>query len=135
MYLVTIQRNYVDSRQTSGVLKVFDSLGRVIFSCVTLELPWKNNERRVSCIPSGRYSVIPRDSVKFGYHFQILDVPKREYILFHFGNYVTDVEGCILVGENLVNINSDGLLDVSSSRKTINTLLSIVGSGFNLVII
>ena len=27
------------------------------FICYTIELPWKNNEKRVSCIPVGKYFI------------------------------------------------------------------------------
>jgi hypothetical protein len=70
----------------------------------TLELPWKDNERRVSCIPQGVYDVRKRDgaeSGKFNYeHLYILNVPNREYILFHIGNKPSDILGCVLLGIN-----------------------------------
>ena len=69
----------------------------------TLELPFKNNQRRVSCIPKGVYDVRKRDgaeSGKFKYeHLYILNVPNREYILFHIGNKPSDILGCVLLGE------------------------------------
>jgi hypothetical protein len=35
------------------------------FICYTIELPWKNNEKRVSCIPEGKYFIKKRHSQKF----------------------------------------------------------------------
>jgi hypothetical protein len=52
----------------------------------SIELPWKDNHTRVSCIPEGKYELIKRWTPKFGRHLQIMDVPGREYILIHPAN-------------------------------------------------
>ena len=71
--------------------------------CDTLELPWKNNERRISCIPEGEYKVrlrLARESATRDYlHLLVQEVPNRDYILFHRGNSAKDTSGCILVGQ------------------------------------
>lgn len=79
----------------------------------TLELPWRENARAVSCIPTGRYECVWRHSPRFGDCYHVLDVPKRSDILIHAGNlagdvakgFKSDVQGCILVG------TGDGLID------------------------
>lgn len=65
--------------------------GRI--QCVTLELPWRNNQTDISCIPQGvyRYTREPQQ-------IRIHDVPQRTGILIHIGNSATDIEGCIAVG-------------------------------------
>lgn len=71
--------------------------------CDTLELPYKDNQRSVSCIPAGQYKVrlrTPRESATRDYiHLLVQDVPNRDYILFHRGNSAKDTRGCILVGQ------------------------------------
>jgi len=71
--------------------------------CDTLELPWKNNEKSISCIPAGEYSVRlrpARQSATRDYlHLLVENVPDRSYILFHRGNTAKDSRGCILVGQ------------------------------------
>ena len=71
--------------------------------CDTLELPFRDNERSVSCIPTGEYKVrlrLPRESATRDYiHLLVQDVPSRDYILFHRGNSAKDTRGCILVGQ------------------------------------
>ena len=79
---------------TFGVL-----LDRNIPFCVTLERPWLENRRNVSCIPSGTYTCERTLSPKFGETFKVLNVPGRSHILFHKGNLSDDTHGCILVGE------------------------------------
>ena len=64
--------------------------------CKTIELPWKNNQPRVSCIPEGRYRLRRRHSPRFREHFEVMDVKDRKYILFHAGNHAgKELRGCI----------------------------------------
>lgn len=64
--------------------------------CNTIELPWKNNERRVSCIPEGKYFIRKRYSQKFKWHLEIVDVKNRSLILFHpANNALKELNGCI----------------------------------------
>ncbi len=67
--------------------------------CVTLERPWLENKKSVSCIPHGYYLCERVQSPKFGDTFEIVDVDARSHILFHKGNLSEDTHGCVLVGE------------------------------------
>lgn len=64
--------------------------------CNTIELPWKENETRVSCIPEGKYFIKKRYSQKFQWHLEVLDVKNRSLILFHpANNALQELNGCI----------------------------------------
>jgi Family of unknown function (DUF5675) len=64
--------------------------------CLTIELPWKNNETKVSCIPEGKYFIKKRYSKKFQWHLEVLDVKNRSLILFHSANNaLQELNGCI----------------------------------------
>lgn len=66
------------------------------FIAYTIELPWKNNERRVSFIPEGKYFIRKRYSQKFKWHLEIVDVSNRSLILFHPANSaLRELNGCI----------------------------------------
>jgi len=117
---IIITRTTNEDRQTLGVLKYKN------FTCFTLELPWKNNQNDVSCIPKGTYKVSKRNSLKYGQHLHILDVPNRTFILIHSGNYYKQIQGCVLVGDSLTDLNKDGYKDVTNSKKTLEKLLSIL---------
>ena len=64
--------------------------------CATIELPWKNNQRQVSCIPEGKYELKKRYNERFGDHLLVKDVPGRSYILIHaYNNALEESKGCI----------------------------------------
>lgn len=66
------------------------------FICNTIELPWKENQAKVSCIPEGEYLIKRRYSRKFQWHLEIIDVPNRSFILFHPANNAQqELHGCI----------------------------------------
>jgi hypothetical protein len=110
-------------------------------SLCTLELPWRNNAPGISCIPAGRYVCRPYSSGKFPDAWEVADVPGRSAILIHIGNYAgdtakgyrSDVQGCILVGLTLGEINGQQAL--LSSRLAMDALQAAVGrKPFTLVI-
>ena len=96
MKKVILQRVSYTQNGTFGVL--MDSKGMPL--CVTLEDPWNNNERNVSCIPTGTYKVVPHDGTKFRDVWRLENVPDRSAILIHVGNSILDTSGCILVGRS-----------------------------------
>lgn len=91
----------------------------------SLELPWKNNLPEVSCIPARVYSGEVRYSKKYGRHIHIKGVPGRSLILFHWGNFTRDTLGCILIGSNFKDIDGDGQMDVTASRKAFSIFMSL----------
>lgn len=136
MIKAILKRNY-EPKQTIGHLYVEED-GKTIFSCASLELPWLENRRNISCVPEATYIVKKRkaaESPSRNYdHFILQNVPNRSYILIHTGNFKYHVKGCILVGESHSDINSDGLLDVINSTKTLRNLYEILPEEFQLTI-
>jgi len=104
--------------------------------CDTLENPWLDNQRNISCIPEGEYKVrlrLPRESATRHYiHLLVKDVSNRDYILFHRGNTAQDTRGCILVGlssEQDVVYNSTLAMDL-----LIKELIHLGAVNINLII-
>ena len=99
------------------------------FKCYTLELPWRDNQKQISCIPSGEYNVEIRLSNKYGRVYWVRNVPNRTYILIHSGNYAGDVSkgfkshvmGCILLGKS--NGFLGGQVAVLNSRITVRAFM------------
>jgi len=104
--------------------------------CDTLELPYKDNQRNISCIPAGEYKVrlrYPRESATRDYlHLLIQDVPNRDFILIHIGNYPSSTQGCVLVGlgsEQDVVHNSRLAMEL-----LVKEILNLGGTNINLII-
>ena len=123
-----------DNKQSLGRFYLYDGV-KDVFNCKSLELPDRSNNRNVSRIPSGKYICKLRWSKKYGWHFHVTNVKDRSWILIHFGNYYTDIRGCILLGNDFIDINRDGHLDVTSSKKTLSRLLKVAPQQFELNVI
>ncbi len=132
-YLARLTRTSATTKQTLGDLIVYKD-GAEIFTCKTLELPWKNNERNSSCIPVGSYNAVKRFSPKYKNHFHLTNVPGRSMILIHIGNFYTQTEGCILVGTGHADIDADGHLDVVQSGVAMNKLNELLPDEFEVVV-
>ena len=123
---ILIERLNYGDKQTIGKLYLLNSLNEVVEEFWSLELPNKDNQRRISCIPEGVYKARKHNSPKHGLSLWLQDVPNRSEILIHKGNYYTDILGCILIGSSIMDINKDGLVDVINSKKSINKLMSML---------
>ena len=106
------------------------------FFCHTLELPYLDNQRSISCIPAGEYKArlrTARESSTRDYlHLLVEDVKDRSYILFHRGNSAKDTRGCILVGighqQDFVS-NSTLAMDLLMKE-----IINLGGTNINLII-
>ena len=88
----------------------------------SIELPWKDNHARVSCIPEGRYELVKRWSPKFNRHLQVMNVPQRKDILIHPANdALQELKGCI-APVSFITGAGKGL----RSRMALETLTSLV---------
>lgn len=135
MIWMNILRESDDGYQTLGLLMLRTPDSKVIFECKTLELPWKDNKKKESCIPRGTYKVVKRSSEKYKAHFHILDVPNRDYILIHPGNFRSQLLGCIAVGDSYSDISGDGHVDILNSKNTLAKLYSLLPDEFELTIV
>jgi hypothetical protein len=131
--MIRVLRTIDNGKQTNGVLYV-EKDNKILFECFTLELPWKDNQRRVSCIPEGTYKAVKHRSPKFGESVWIQNVPNRSEILIHPANYVRQLLGCIAPGDSLRDIDGDGLDDVTNSRNTMNKILALLPNSFEVKI-
>lgn len=75
------------------------TVGRLIVEGVcfkTLELPWENNKRGVSCIKDGVYRYFSDYSNnKKRFVIELLDVPDRSQIQIHHAKFLSWLKGCI----------------------------------------
>lgn len=96
-------RKHTSDDGTFGVM-LTDKSGKRWY---TGELPWRNNEREISCIPAGEYEARWDKSPHFGECYHLVGVPNRSEVLIHVGNWCgdkqlgkkSDVHGCIILGK------------------------------------
>lgn len=120
--------------QTTGKLLVKSSEGLKVAEFDTLELSYKGNQRRISCIPNGTYSVFPRFSFRHGTCFEIGNVPERDAILIHKGNFNSQTKGCVLIGHGFKDVNNDFELDVLNSKIAMEQLLVLLKAPTSIII-
>lgn len=91
------------------------------FVCFTIELPWKENAKNISCISEGTYELQPRFSDKHKAHLQVMDVYNRSQILIHAANdALVELQGCIAPVMQLTGIGT-GI----QSQRALQKLLSL----------
>jgi len=109
---------------TQGILVAAGFISR------TIELPWRDNESNISCIPPGEYMCRPHHSKKFGSCYLVEKVKSRTWILIHSGNFAGDKSagykthsyGCILPGKYFGMLH--GQLAVLVSRATVGKFIN-----------
>jgi hypothetical protein len=94
--------------------------------CVTCEDPWRDNERKISCIPEGRYKIRKHTSPRYGVCFRVDDVPERTHILVHAGNTSDDTLGCILLGTSFGSLG--GKPAIVQSKPAVSRFMERMGS-------
>ena len=93
----------------------------------TIELPWLENARNISCVPEGVYQLKARYSEKFKYHLHLQNVKGRSLILLHPANdALKELEGCIAPVKQL-----SGLAKGISSRLTLQKIVSLCYQAFD----
>lgn len=98
--------------------------------CDTCELPWKDNQSKISCIPKGNYLVTRYQSPTKGSVFLINGVKNRDMIEMHVGNTIKDILGCVAVGTGRGIVHD--LPAVISSRPTLEKMLAELPNSFYL---
>jgi hypothetical protein len=130
---LTLVRDYRGPDCTLGRL----SAGPLVLQ--TLELPWVPDspnlcgKRDVSCLPAALYQLALHDSPRLSKCFALVnealqvyhlaqDIPRdcygRTTCLIHAGNYVRDIEGCIIVGRERRMLQESGWM-ITESRDSL----------------
>jgi len=119
--IVTVLRDYVGKKQSTGIIIVQDETGKVLFTCQSLERGWVSNTRNVSCIPAGKYDLRFEFSPKFNTNlWEIYGVPNRSECKFHAANFWHQLNGCIAPGVTQKDLDNDNLVDNVQSRNALD---------------
>lgn len=108
---VILTRGVASDEGTFGALELIG--GPMLRS---VELPWRNNETAVSCIPPGVYTCAIVNSPTFGRVYGVQAVPGRSAILIHAANWAGDVskgwhsqlKGCIAPAMSIGRLQPPG---------------------------
>lgn len=119
MKTVIIYRDYHSNKETLGKCYIKHENGKVEYIGNSLERAWENNEKRISCVPEGKYDLVLEYSPRFHKKlWELYGVPNRRECKFHSANFWFQLNGCVSLGNKRIDINKDGVKDVTSSRLT-----------------
>lgn len=130
--------------QTFGTFGKLVDIDRGRLLGYTVEQPWRSTREFLygvpfhSCIPKGGYVLEPFESNKWGSTFVIVNPEHGVYArhedrpnqagryacLIHRGNFASNFQGCVGVGEELTAL--DQKWAISSTRSTVDKLLSML---------
>lgn len=118
---ITLIRTYLNGG-TNGSIFHRNSL-----ICHCIELPWKENKRRISCIPEGEYGLKKRYSRKFKWHLEVVGVKDRSLILIHPANNAPkELKGCLAPVTEVTGAGSG-----VQSRKALEKLYALIGKALD----
>ena len=103
------------------------------FTCLSLELPWRDNQENLSCIHPGEYLANRIHSKRFNMDtFQLINVPGRQFIEFHIGNTVNDTDGCILLGSYIAKF--DVVRGIAASKRAFLHFMNLLGTAPEILV-
>ena len=124
---ITVYRRIETKNSTIGEFYVTNSSNKITVSGYTLELPWRDNQKKISRIAADEYSATRSTSLKFkkaGGVIRLENKHNRSDVLIHYGNTSEDTEGCILVGTEKSEDNVSG--SVNKLKEVINYVDKII---------
>ncbi len=127
---------YRDVRDPDGLFGHIEHKGLQFW---TVELPWRDNQTNISCIPPGTYLAKIRkthtnDAVGLDVAYELQDVEGRANIQIHVANYPRDVRGCIGLG--MARAHVGGRYMVTRSRDAIKSFYALMeGAPFLLEVV
>jgi hypothetical protein len=99
-----LKLNRVDANANGIFGSLLDENDDII--CITLEHAYPNGDSFSAKIPDGTYDCVRGNHLLDGMTepfetFEITGVPGHSGLLFHWGNFNKDSEGCVLVGTTI----------------------------------
>ena len=127
---LTVQRRPTRQQTTFGDLSIDGTWAMYTLEDVIREQPgvpvasWKVPHE--TAIPQGRYEVVLVTSPKFGKDtMSLVAVPGFDLIRIHSGNDDADTDGCLLVGQKIVEQQDDGG-NILQSKPALAALKAVV---------
>jgi len=128
-------RNSQTSKQITGTLLLYDGWGNLLSMLRTIETPIITRDTVLPFLPKGKYNCIHHKSERYAKCVQIQGVAEFPLLLIHMGNYYWQSGGCMLIGQELRQLEQDSLADVVNSFPALTELLDTTFETFNLTIV
>lgn len=125
--MLELWRLVQNNKETMGVLLFNDTL-----VCFAIELPWKENKKNISRIPSGEYPIKKEPNHKKGKIFRLYDVPERDGVLIHSANIADELEGCIAPGLQIGKLKGENA--VLASKAAVDVLYGLLPEDEKLIV-
>lgn len=130
-FILDIKRVISNDEATQGMLYIPG------YACYTLERPWVNNKPFISCIPEGTYEAEKfqsptRNKMLDGWVVLLKNVTNRTWIEIHTANKVSELSGCIAVGQ--MKNGTDGMPGVFESTDAMREILALLPDKFQVII-
>jgi hypothetical protein len=127
-FIVSIIRKQQDQNQTLGFHTVEDQNGLPLYAGLLLERGWRDNQKRISCVPIGEYELVWEYSNRFKcYLWEVKGVENRTETKFHTFNFWFQSNGCYGPGRTLKDINKDGYYDITASKSSLAAFHKAMG--------
>lgn len=124
---VEIFRSFQDNKQSSGICTIYNADRFPLFTALSLERGWRDNETNISCLPFGKHPLVLEYSDRFKKDlWEIKDTGKRSECKFHSASFWFDLNGCISLGVKYKYINNDNYFDLSYSRFAMDRFHSVL---------
>jgi hypothetical protein len=125
---IYVDRKEILEKCTRGyLLTKLHTENRPKVACYVLELRTDNNAPYVSSIPAGTYPVKIRIDGTLGWRLELQNVPNRENVQIHVGNFPRNTVGCLLPGKN-ARPNECAVLNSAEAMNELRTRFAVFGN-------
>ena len=133
---VEIYRFFSDNNQTSGVCIIKDDNDFPLFTALSLERGNRGNQKGVSCVPSGKYTIKYEYSNKFKCNlWELKNVLNRSECKFHAANFWNQLNGSISLGRTYKEIDNNSYKDLTNSKSTMKSFHEVLKNETELELI
>jgi len=128
-------RNEKNTKQIISTILFYDGFNNLLGTIRALELPMKGGELRNFTLGTGTYQAKRVLNEKYGICFEVHGQHESTGLLIRVGNFPFQTKACILVGQEIHEIDCDSNVDVTNSVQAIREMVSMCSNEFNLTVV
>jgi len=110
-----------------GDFKGYSTAGNLIFSCYSIEQAYKDNKRKISCVPEGQYDlvVLHENEIHKYQHLFFLNVKGREGIKVIAVDCVNELLGSIALTKRRYSLDMTTQINLMESRTALSDFIEV----------